>query len=78
MEWDVEALQKKWHEDAEKLEKDYDALRAYFNKHKKCRCHPYECKHFDKALKSVLGERTDDLMNRSLIIGLITHGVRIE
>lgn len=79
MDVDIKPMRDKWRQDAEKLDRDYYALRAYFDKHRKCSCcYVDECKHFDRALRRVLGERADELMRRSLTFGLIAHGIRLE
>ena len=62
----------KWKNDFQKLEDDYDSLREYFMTNKKCRCHRDTCKHFDKVLKEVLGERIDETFQRRMNIGFNT------
>ena len=75
---DISELEWKWRRDYEKLDDDYDALRAYFDKHRKCSCEIDECKHFELAADRVLSERMDELMQRVVINGMIAWGMRIE
>lgn len=55
------------------MENDFDSFIDYFNKNKKCKCDIDECKHFDKALVSVLGERTNNIVQSRLDIGFKTY-----
>lgn len=48
-------------------------FRDYFNKNKKCKCDIDECKHFEKALVDVIGNRTNELHKKLLNIGIKTH-----
>ena len=62
--------EQKWKQDVEKLEEDHDAFWAYFNKHKKCKCDVGECRHFDRALSRVLGDRIDKIAEEGLNISI--------
>jgi len=62
-----------WQHEFERLENDFDSFRNYFSQNKKCSCNIDECKHFDKALVSVLGERTNNICKSRLNIGFRTY-----
>ena len=72
-EMETERIYQKWKNEYYNLENDFDIFRTYFIKNKKCDCHIDECKHFDKALIEVLGERTNKLCKSRIEIGFKTH-----
>ena len=59
---EFEAWQKKF----DKLERDFISFRAYYDRHKKCKCDIDGCRHFARALVQVLGVRIDALYNEVL------------
>ena len=70
---DVSALERKWQRDAKKLLDDCDAFWDYFHKHRKCSCEEGECKHFERALWRVLGERAEEIDRAGVNISIITY-----
>lgn len=48
----IEKTQSEWDEKFDKLEKDFDNFRLYFDKHRTCKCKDVDdCRHFDKAIQ---------------------------
>lgn len=76
--FETEFMEQKWQKDFTRLENDFDKFRNYFSQTKKCACDIDECRHFDKALTKVLGQKVDKLWNMRLQIGSRTHKESIE
>ncbi len=66
-------MHKKWLQEAENLENDFDNFRDYFNRNKRCGCHIDECIHFDRSLSLVLGERAGRLCKFHVYNGFRTY-----
>ena len=56
----------------EKLEKEANDFRDYFDKNRTCRCNIYSCQHFKKANSKLLDEKFYELFNKQMHIGLRT------
>lgn len=76
--FETEFMEEKWQKNFDKLEDDFDSFRDYYNQNKKCKCDIDECKHFDKALVQVLGDRANNLCNLRLQIGFRTYSEHLE
>lgn len=65
---ETEKMQKKWDNEFDKLEKDYDKFREYFDKNRTCNCKDVDdCRHFDNALK-IFDKKLDELDDLNLKI----------
>lgn len=70
MSFETEFMIEKWMQQANELEEDFDKFRGYFAEYKKCTCHIDDCKHFDKALSKVLGNRASKICRAKFDISL--------
>ena len=76
--FETKFMEEKWQRDFDKLEEDFDQFRDYFNQTRTCDCDIDECKHFDKALTKVIGEKVDNLWNTRLQMGFRMYKESIE
>ena len=66
MTFETDNMTKKWNNEFDKLEEDYDKFCKYFDKHRTCNCKDVnDCRHFDRALK-IFDRRLDDLDDLNL------------
>ena len=61
-------MAKKWDNEYDKMEEDYDKFCKYFDKNRICDCKDVnDCRHFDRAL-SIFDKKLDDLDDLNLKI----------
>ncbi|MCH7561973.1 MAG: hypothetical protein IIC67_11545 [Thaumarchaeota archaeon] len=63
---------KQWKEDYEKLRKEHNTFRDYFDKNRTCRCNIDLCRHLEKIEKNMFNPKYYELVNRHIVLGLNT------
>lgn len=65
-------MEEKWHKDYDKLKKEHEIFREYFDKNRTCKCNIDLCRHLQKVEKTMFNPKYYELVNRHIILGLKT------
>lgn len=70
---ETELMYERWLQESDRLTKDIELFKDYFNQHKKCGCINDRCRHFNKALMKALGDRISKRFSTVVDIGIRVH-----
>ena len=67
---ETERMNERWMEEGRELSGQIDRFVEYFHKHRKCACAVGECRHLNRALRKVLGDRIFEHFGARMDIGI--------